>query len=134
MLKILIAVFVAQLLLFGYYTQSVADEVSFRCTVHQVFDLSSNGDLVKSKNQTLMNATFSIDRTTGNIIGNVFNNEGDYKTKVIDSGSKGSFKVFSFAERRGIAESLAVETRHDGKEKPFIGVDYLQTVIVGTCN
>ena len=64
-------------------------------------------------------------------MGGAFNNEGEYQMKVIDGSS---FKVFSFAESRGVAESLAIRTWKSGNKQSFIGIDYLQTVVTGVCD
>ncbi|MEJ2169531.1 MAG: hypothetical protein P8X90_28840, partial [Desulfobacterales bacterium] len=79
-------------------------------------------------------ATFAVERSTGKIIGGAFNNKGDYQIKVVDSGNSGSFKVFSFSEKRRISESLAIRTRAEGEKKPFVGMDFLQTVVTGVCD
>lgn len=108
-----------------------ADEISFRCVVKNEYNLTDNGKLTKPDKYYYLNSSFSVERASGKIDGYAFNNEGDYQKKVIDGGS---FIIFSFAEKRGIAESLAIKTHKDGKMKSFIGIDYLQTVVTGTCN
>ena len=68
---------------------------------------------------------------TGKIIGGVFNNKGDYQHKVV---GKSITKVFSFADKRGVAEYVSIETHQNGKNASFVGIDYLQTVVTGTCD
>lgn len=110
---------------------SVADEISFRCTVKNEYQLTDDGQLVKPEKYYYTGSSFSIERSSGKIVGGAFNNKGDYQMKVIDGGS---FKVFSFAEQRGVAESLAIKTWPKGVKKSFIGIDYLQTVVAGVCD
>ena len=121
-------------------SHTLADEISFRCTVKNEYRLADDGQLVKPEKYFYTGASFIVERSTGRIIGGAFHNMGiagfksDWKMKVIDSGSAGSFKVFSFAEQRGVAESLAVITRQEGEKKAFVGIDYLQTVVTGICD
>ena len=58
----------------------------------------------------------------------------NYQIKVVDSGKSGSFKVFSFSAMRRISESVAIREWSEGASKPFVGIDYLQTVVTGTCD
>ena len=109
----------------------LADEISFRCMVKNEYHLTDDGQLVKPDQNYYLNSSFSVERSSGKIIGGVFNNEGDYQKKVIDGGS---FKVFSFADKRGVAESLAIKTHQKGKKASVVGIDYLQTVVTGTCD
>ncbi len=109
----------------------LADEISFRCTVKNEYSLTDAGQLVKPEKYYYLNSSFSVERSSGKIVGGVFNNEGDYQKKVIDGGS---FKVFSFADKRGVAESLAIKTNQKDKKAAFVGIDYLQTVLTGTCD
>jgi len=114
---------------------SVAGEFEFRCKVTNEYELTDDGQLVKPKKYFYTGESFSIERSTGRISAYPFNNNGDYQMKVIDGGS---FKVFSFAETRGVAESLAIRKyRKDEKQLeqyPFVGIDYLQTVVTGICD
>jgi hypothetical protein len=106
-----------------------ADEISFRCIVKNEYHLTKDGQLIKPDKYYYCNSSFVVERSSGKILGGVFNNEGDYQKNVIGGGS---FKVFSFAEKRGVAESVAIKTHQEGQKKPFIGIDYLQTVVTGT--
>ncbi len=124
-------VLLVHIIIFGGSINSVADELSFRCEVKNEYHLSDKGLLVKPEKYYYTKASFSVERSTGRIIGGAFNNQGDYQMKVIDGGS---FKVFSFAEKRGVAESLAIRTRQEEETKAFIGTDYLQTVVTGICD
>ena len=110
---------------------SVAGEICFRCTVKNEYHLTNDGQLVKPEKNYYTNLSFSVERSTGRIVGSAFNNEGDYQVKIIDGGS---FKVFSFAEQRGVAESLAIRMTQEGGKKSFIGIDYLQTIVTGVCD
>ena len=112
-------------------TNLIADEISFRCTVKKEYDLTNDGQLVEPDKYYYLNSSFSVERSSGKIIGGVFNNQGDYQKKVIDGYS---FKVFSFAEKRGVSESLAIRPNQSGKMAAFVGIDYLQTVVTGTCD
>lgn len=109
-----------------------ADEISFRCTVKNEYYLTDDGQLVKPDKHYYLNSSFSVERSSGQIIGGVFNNEGDYQKKVIDAGE--SFKIFSFSDKRGVAESITIRTHQKGKKVSFVGIDYLQTVVTGTCD
>jgi len=129
--KILLVILVVHIIIWGGCIYCVADEIAFRCIVKNEYHLTDDGQLVKPEKYYYTKTSFSVERSTGRIIGGAFNNEGDYQIKVIDGGS---FKVFSFAERRRVAESLAIRTRHEGERKSFIGVDYLQTVVTGICD
>ena len=129
--KILLVIFVVHIIIWGGSIHSVADEISFRCTVKNEYRLTDDGQLVNPEKYYYTKTSFSVERSTGKIIGGAFNNKGDYKMKIIDGGS---FKVFSFAEQRGVAESLAIRTRQDGRKKVFIGIDYLETVVTGICD
>ena len=129
--KLLFGILVVYIILFGVSIYSVADDICFRCTVKNEYHLTDDGQLVKPEKYYYTNTSFSVERSTGRIIGGAFNNEGDYQIKVIDGGS---FKVFSFAEQRGVAESLAIRTRQEEIKKSFIGIDYLQTVVTGICD
>jgi hypothetical protein len=99
--------------------------------VKNEYHLTDDGQLVKPDKYYYLNSSFSVERSSGKIIGGVFNNEGDYQKKVIDGKS---FKVFSFADKRGVAESLAIKTHQKGIKSSFVGIDYLQTVVTGTCD
>lgn len=131
MAKILVGVFIALTIALSHSIDSVAGEIAFRCRVKAEYQLTDDGYLVKPEKYYYKNASFSIERATGRIVGAAFSNKGDYQTKVVDNGS---FNVFSFAEKRGVAESLAIQTWQDGKRKSFIGIDYLQTIVTGTCD
>ncbi len=109
----------------------LADEISFRCTVKNEYSLTDDGQLAKPEKYIYLNSSFSVERSSGKIVGGILDNEGDYQKKFIDGGS---FKVFSFAEKRGVAESLAIRTHQDGKKKAFVAIDYLQRVVTGTCD
>jgi len=127
--KAFIALLVISTILQGSAILSFADEILFRCKVINEYYLTDDGQLVKPEKYYYSGSSFSVDRSTGRITGSAFNNKGDYQVKVIDGGS---FKVFSFAEKRGVAESLAIRTGQWGN-KSFIGIDYLQTVVTGIC-
>lgn len=116
-----------------YFTpiNSFADEISFRCVVKNEYLLSDDGQLVKPDKSYYLNSSFSLERASGKITGGVFNNKGDYQKKVIDGGS---FKVFSFADKRGVAETLALKMHENGKKASFVGIDYIQTVVTGNCD
>ena len=129
--NILSLIFFVYIIFLCTSTHSVADEISFRCTVHNEYHLSDEGQLVKPEKSYYTNASFSVDRTSGKITGGVFKNNGDYQVRVIDNGS---FKVFSFAKKRGVAESVAIKELHESNKAPFVGVDYLQTVVTGICD
>ena len=124
-------IYVLVLLFYVTPINLLADEISFRCKVINEYELSDDGQLVVPEKYIYRNTTFAVDRSTGKIIGFAFNNKGDYQVKVID---KGSFKVFSFSEWRGVAETLVIKTWRDGEIKSFVGIDYLQTVVTGTCD
>ena len=124
-------ILLVHIIILGGSIKSVADELTFRCEVKSEYHLTDDGLLVKPEKYYYTKSSFSVERSTGRIIGGVFNNKGDYQMKVIDGGS---FKVFSFAEKRGVAESLAIRTRQEGETKAFIGIDYLQTVVTGICD
>ena len=111
---------------------SFADEISFRCTVKHYYELKADGQLIE-KNSYPKGCSFVVEKSTGKIIGDVFDNTGDYQVKVIGNGS-GSYKVFSFSEKRNVAESLSIITRQEGKQKPFVGIDFLQAIATGTCD
>lgn len=117
-------------ILFVFSSYSVADDVCFRCIVKNEYHLTDDGQLIKPERYYYLNSSFSVDRATGKIIGGVFENTGDYEKSVIDAGS---FKVFSFSKERGVAETLAVRSQQEGKKKPFVGIDYLQTIVTGVC-
>jgi hypothetical protein len=108
-----------------------ADDISFQCIVKNEYHLTNDGQLVKHDKYYYLSSSFSVERSSGKILGYAFNNEGDYHKRVIDGES---FKVFSFAEKRGVSESLAIKTYQDGKKKSFVGIDYLQTVVTGICD
>jgi hypothetical protein len=129
--KILLALYVITALILGGAMRSVADDISFRCQVTNEYELTDDGQLVKPERYFYTGALFSVERSTGRIIGGVFENKGDYQMKVIDGYS---FKVFSFAEKRRVAESLAIRPIQGGKEYSFVGIDHLQTVVTGTCD
>ena len=118
-------------LIFGGAIPSFADEISFRCKVKNEYHLADDGQLVKPERYLYIGTSFSVERSTGRITGFAFNNKGDYQMKVIDGGS---FRVFSFAEKRGVAESLAIRACQNGEQKSFIGIDYLETVVTGICD
>ena len=137
---LMIILFLISEITLGCALVAVADEISFRCKVKNEYKLTDDGQLVKPEKLRYTEMTFSVERSTGRIFGGVFNNQesisskqSDYYMKVIDSGSQGSFKVLSFAEKRGVAESLAIRTKQEGNQKAFVGIDYLQTVVTGTC-
>ncbi|MFV2058292.1 MAG: hypothetical protein ACC707_17640 [Thiohalomonadales bacterium] len=129
--KIFFGILLVHIIILGGSINSVADELTFRCEVKNEYHLTDEGLLVKPEKYYYTKASFSVERSTGRVIGGAFNNQGDYQMKVVDGGS---FKVFSFAEKRGVAESLAIRTRQEGKIKSFIGIDYLQTVVTGICD
>jgi len=110
-----------------------ADEVSFRCKVKNEYQLTDDGQLVKSEKLIYVDHSFTVERSTGKVFGYPFFNQSDYHIKVVDSSDTGSFKVLFYSER-GIAESLAIKTRQEGSQKPFIGIDFLQTVFTGVCD
>jgi len=135
---LVVIVFVINTIILGGATLSLADAFSFRCKVKNVYELTADGQLVKTEESSYAGMTFSVERSTGKIIGGVFDNtrtvskeKSDYQMKVIDGSS---FKVFTYAESRKVAESLAVRTWQEGNESPFVGIDYLQTVVTGTCD
>jgi hypothetical protein len=129
--ELFITVFVLHAIILCGVISAKADEISFRCTVKAEYKLTDDGQLVEAKSLYYRGSSFSIDRSTGRILGGAFNNKGDYQMKVIDGGS---FKVFSFAENRGVAESLSIKTWLEAEKKPFVGIDYLQTVVTGVCD
>ena len=113
-----------------------AGEFSFRCEIMSQYELTSEGKLVKpEKSAYYPGASFEVDRTTGKIVGAGMNSPSDFQLKVIDSGNNGSFKVFSFAEQRKVAESLVIIIRDKKNGKmPFVYVDLLQAIVTGTCD
>lgn len=131
MRKIFAELFVAQIIILNAFVHSFAGETTLRCRVQNEYHLTDEGQLVKPEKYYYTKASFSVERSTGRIIGGAFSNKGDYQMKVIDGDS---FKVFSFAEKRGVAESLSIKTWQEGKIKPFVGIDYLQTVVTGICD
>ena len=97
-----------------------AGEFSFRCTVKNEYQLTDDGQLDKPDKFTYYpSASFSVERSTGKIVGGSLDNKADFQIKVVDSGDNGSFKVFSFAKERKVAESLTIITRQ--KEKGETG-------------
>ncbi|CAB1084346.1 hypothetical protein D1AOALGA4SA_11871 [Olavius algarvensis Delta 1 endosymbiont] len=130
--RVFTVIFVIATLLLGDVILLFADEISFRCKVKAVYDLTDDGRLIESGKYR--GATFAVERATGKIIGGAFDNKGDYQIKVVDSGKSGSFKVFSFSAMRRISESVAIREWSEGASKPFVGIDYLQTVVTGTCD
>jgi len=116
-------------------TYVFAGEYSFRCTVKNEYQLTVDGQLIKPARYFYPGSSFSVERSTGKIAGGSFDNKADFQIKVVDSGDNGSYKVFSFAKERKVAESLTIITRQkeDGK-MPFIFVDYLQVVVTGICD
>ena len=107
---------------------SVAGEIAFRCKVNNEYDLTDDGQLVKPKKYLYTGSSFSVERSTGRIIGGAFGNKGDYQVKVLEGDL--FFKVFSFAEIRNVGEYLII--RKD--QGSFVGIDYLQTVVTGICD
>jgi len=128
--KILTKIFFVHVIILCAFAQSDADEISFKCTVQNEYHLTEDGQLIKPEKYYYTKASFSVDRSKGKITGGAFNNDGD-QVKLINGGS---FKVFSFAEQRGVAESLAIKTQQEGSKKSFVGIDYLQTVVTGICD
>lgn len=110
---------------------AVADEKTFRCRVKNVYELTDDGQLIKNKIHFYRDSSFRVKKSSGRIIGGAFDNKGDYQMKVVAGGS---YKVFSFADSRGVAESVAIRTWQEGKIKSFIGIDFLQTVLTGVCD
>lgn len=131
MKKILFRILFVYIILLIFPTYSAADDICFRCIVKNEYRLTDDGQLVKPEKYYYLNSSFSVDISTGKIVGGVFNNDGDYKKNVIDGGG---FKVFSFSKQRGVAETLAIKTRQEGDKKSFVGIDYLQTAVTGICD
>ena len=131
-MKIIFLIITIATLTLGDATFLLGDEISFRCKVKAAYDLADDGKLIESG--MYLESTFTVERSTGNIIGGSFNNKGDYQIKVVDSGLAGSYKVFSYSPGRRIAESLAIITRAESEKKPFVGIDYLQIIVTGTCD
>ena len=112
-------------------TGCFAGDYCFECTVRNEYRLTDGGQLVKPERYYSIGQTFTIDRRSGRIIGGPFHNVGsDYQVKVVERGS--SYKILTFSPRRPIAESLTI-SRADGVNIPFIGIDYLQVIVTGTC-
>lgn len=117
-------------------TSVLAGEISFRCTVKNEYKLSADGQLVKpDKIYYFAGANFEVERSTGKIVGGGLDNKGDFQIKVLDSGDNASFKVFSYAQERNVAESLTIITREkENGVVPFIFIDYTQVVLTGVCD
>ena len=130
----MIVPFIISVIVLGSADISYAGEFSFRCKVENEYELTENGQLVKAEKGSYRGSSFSVERSTGRIVGGAFNNKGDYQIKVADSGKSGSFKVFSYSENRKVTESLAIITRSEAEKKPFVGIDFLQAVVTGTCD
>lgn len=114
-------------------TISVAGEYGFICHVKNEYDLADDGQLVKPKGRYYPGLSFSVERSTGKILGNPFGNIGDYQIKVLEGDF--FFKVFSFAEKRKVAEYLTImKTTQVGEQHTFVGIDYLRVVVTGICD
>lgn len=113
MKRALLGILLIHAVIIGVSADSVADEVSFRCTVRDEYRLTDDGQLVKPDKYYYTKASFSVERSTGRVIGGAFDNRGDHMVKTIDDGS---FRVYSFSEKRGVAESLAIRTWQKGEK------------------
>lgn len=115
-----------------------AGTLIYTCTVKEHLLLKEDGGLIRPPNPYLIGATFSIDRATGKIVGQVFSNvSGSDDVTVLDHGSKkGQFyKVLTIRpgpyDNTQEAELVIVQEPEEGPNK-FIGVD-THHVLSGMC-
>ena len=110
-----------------------AGDFAFQCTVKHAYEVTKDGQLVKSKmyDPAFKNEQFAVDRKTGAVVGEKIPLFGKRNHQVIWNGGEGnSFKsIYTSGSFVGYLEVMDwVEQR----EKPFVLKDSI-TVFTGTC-
>lgn len=106
----------------------------YTCNVLELYQLSDEGTLVKDPfSDAMAGKTFSISRTTGQVIGEVLATFWPDSMRVINEGSTAnSFKTVASAG--GQVQVLEVQEFRDGPVKPFIAMSMGGAgLVTGTC-
>ena len=113
---------------------SVAAPLIYTCTVTNVYDLSDNGALrLSGFKKQFEGSTFSVSRTTGEIVGEVLPTLNAKVVRVVNSGSTtNSFKaVADFGQQMQLIE---IQEFHMGVIKPFVSSSMGGAgIVTGTC-
>ena len=112
------AILISLLVVFTIHAK--ADEVSYKCKVQHIYDLTEKGTLEPSAlEKEMKGSSFSVSRATGEIIGKVIPTNMAKIIRVANKGSKdNSFKAI--AEFDGQVQVLEVQEFRSGPSKPFI--------------
>jgi hypothetical protein len=118
-------------------TSSNASTQSFRCTVHQAWELTKSGELQRAKGAEgyKVGKEFVVDRGTGRIIsGSGLQNFGiGGEPKILHPGDEGnSFRVLTIYEALNPVSVLEIKVWKSQDHPPFIYYD-LGSVFTGIC-
>ncbi len=117
--------------------QSLAGAEGYICEINQVRVLSDEGTQVESEEFTkqFVGRNFSIDRTTGAMIGIPFSTTAFKSISVLNAGSdESSYKAMAQSEEPGKAAMYMNVAEHlDNREKPFWGTAHGTQIYSGIC-
>ena len=108
------------LLILSTPVSAIAGALSYTCEVKHVYDLSEKGSLKTSAwEKELKESTFTVSRTTGEIVGKAIPTLMAKSARIVNNGSKeNSFKtVADFGEQYQLLE---VQEFREGTVKPFV--------------
>jgi hypothetical protein len=121
-------------LLFSVGGAAMAGDQSYTCQVNRVYELSEGGSLESSSwEKEMKGSSFTVSRSTGEIIGKVVPTLMAKSTRVVNKGSKkNSFKaVADFGEQYQLLE---IQEFREGPVKPFVASSMGGAgIVTGSC-
>ena len=117
--------------------QSFAGADGYFCTILEIQELGTSGKFTTHKGvfSQLIGESFSIDRTTGKVIGLPFSNESYKEIRGFDHGStENGYKHIAISHPPNIWIQYVYVAEHEKKpEKPFWGTDDGNKIFSGIC-
>jgi hypothetical protein len=108
--------------------------VDYQCIMKAGYKLNDDGTMTPApKDSAFIGERFAVDRTTGRIVGGIFDNgSSDAEVRLVNRGSADGYAFEVFTKRRGRAELLMILEPRDVELKPFIGYA-LGGIFTGAC-
>ena len=117
--------------------ESPAETEGYICKIIEIQELNKSGRFIQYEGlyKQFIGTSFSIDRTSGKVIGFPFSNESYKEIRVLSRGSKeNSFKQIAVSHPPNIwIQYLYVAEYEEGPKKPFWGTTDGDYIYSGNC-
>lgn len=120
------------------WSQATCAAGAYLCTTKQVMELSNRGVMEKDTGiyKSLVGTGFTINRETGEVIGEPFDTRYYDQVTVLDKGSReNSYKAIATSPPPNVwVMYIYVAEHHRGSAKPFWGTDSGNKIFSGVCH